>query len=123
VRELPFRDGRIGAIWCSAVLLHLDRSQVVRALREFFRVLEGGGLAQISVKEIENDQEHVAEPIPDRPGLLRHFYFYDLDDLKDISARVGFEVAGDWTEEQVDQLTGDATVEHWIKLLLRKPSE
>ena len=78
VRCLPLSSESIGAVWCSAVLLHLGRDDVRRTLREFCRVLVPGGLAQVSVKE---GSGHSSSAMPGSPVSRRHFFFYELDDL------------------------------------------
>ncbi|WP_333563643.1 class I SAM-dependent methyltransferase [Nocardiopsis suaedae] len=113
VRDLPVHDASVGAVWCSAVLLHMDPADFVAALREFLRVLAPGGFAQISLKEGDG---HSAEPMADSTVHRRHFFFYPLDRLRDFSAAAGFRIEGTWTGEQADS---SGTVQTWRKLLLR----
>lgn len=115
VREIPLEDDYVGAIWCSAVLLHLGRDDALRALREFSRVLRPTGLAQISVKE---GSGYASSPMAGRHDLRRHFFFYEGDDLKQLARLAGFDVIRTWTEEEEDSA---ATVQRWVKVLLRKP--
>jgi SAM-dependent methyltransferase len=115
VRNMRLEAASIGAIWCSAVLLHLAREDVLRSLGEFFRVLIRGGLAEVSVKE---GSGHASGPMPGHPRLRRHFFFYEADDLKQLARLAGLEVIRTWTEEEVDSAL---VVQHWVKVLLRKP--
>ncbi len=115
VRKLLLESNSIGAIWCSAVLLHLGRDDVLRALREFFRVLRGGGLAEVSVKE---GTGHASSPMPGFPWFRRHFFFYEADDLKQLASLAGLDVVRTWTEDEVDSAL---VVQRWVKVLLRKP--
>lgn len=115
VRNMRLETASIGAIWCSAVLLHLGREDVLRSLGEFFRVLIRGGLAEVSVKE---GSGHASSPMPGHPRLRRHFFFYEADDLKQLARLAGLEVIRTWTEEEVDSAL---VVQHWVKILLRKP--
>jgi SAM-dependent methyltransferase len=115
VRRLLLEANSVGAIWCSAVLLHLRREDVLRAFREFFRVLTTGGLAEISVKE---GTGHASSPMPDHPWLRRHFFFYEAEDLKRLAHLAGLEVVRTWSEEEADS---SLVVQCWVKLLLRKP--
>jgi SAM-dependent methyltransferase len=55
LRRLPLADGRLDALWCIAVLLHIPRDLVPGALAEFHRVLRPGGLGVISVAEGEGE--------------------------------------------------------------------
>jgi diadenosine tetraphosphate (Ap4A) HIT family hydrolase/SAM-dependent methyltransferase len=115
VRCLPMSSESIGAVWCSAVLLHLGRDDVLRTLREFRRVLIPGGLAQVSVKE---GSGHSSSAMPGSRVSRRHFFFYELDDLILLAKLAGLEVARTWME---DESNGSATVQRWVKALLRRP--
>jgi ubiquinone/menaquinone biosynthesis C-methylase UbiE len=115
VRRMLLEANSVGAIWCSAVLLHLRREDVLRTLREFFRILTAGGLAEISVKE---GTGQTSSPMPDHPWLRRHFFFYNGEELKQLAHLAGLDVVRAWTEEEVDS---SLVVQRWVKLLLRKP--
>ncbi|MDA2815135.1 class I SAM-dependent methyltransferase [Nocardiopsis sp. RSe5-2] len=113
VRDLPLRGSSVGAVWCSAVLLHMDATGLVTALGEFLRVLTPDGFAHISLKE--GDGRSV-EPMADSTEHRRHFFAYPLGRLRDLCADAGFGVDRTWTGEQADS---GGTVQTWRKLLLR----
>lgn len=115
VRRLPLLDESVGAIWCSAVLLHLRREDVIRSLREFYRILVTRGLVQVSVKE---GSGHVTSGIAGRPDLRRHFFLYEDSDLRLFARLAGFSIRRIWAEDEMD---ASATVQRWIKVLLEKP--
>ncbi|MGK5531003.1 methyltransferase domain-containing protein [Streptomyces sp. URMC 129] len=114
VRDLPLADASVGAIWCSAVLLHLPPHQLIRALGEFARVLTDDGLAQVSVKE---GSGRSAEPFAGGLPFRRHFFYYQRDELLDHTRRAGVDVVRTWAEDAPD--SGDRQ-QRWLKLLLRK---
>jgi SAM-dependent methyltransferase/diadenosine tetraphosphate (Ap4A) HIT family hydrolase len=114
VRRLPLSDSSVGAVWCSAVLLHLPHHQSVLALREFSRVLAPSGLAQISVKE---GQGSAALPMEGSAPFRRHFFFYQESELMALAEQAGLQVVRTWYEDEVDS---DNEVQRWIKVLLRR---
>jgi SAM-dependent methyltransferase len=114
VRKMPLDDRSVGAVWCSAVLLHLGPTDVVRALREFFRVVRPGGLIQISVKE--GTGESVSR-IADQPGLRRHFFLYQMNDLREFARLANLELVRSWSESERDSAE---VMQRWIKVLLRR---
>lgn len=116
VRALPIQEHSIGAVWCSAVLLHLASDDALQSLREFWRVLRPGGLTQIAVKE---GRGHVSEPVPGNPALRRHFFLYESADLELLACKAGFEIAEKWTGNEPDSAK---TEQRWVKLVLRKPT-
>lgn len=115
VRDLPLENNSVGAIWCSAVLLHLAREDLLQALHEFFRVLTRGGLAEVSVKE-GTGYEPVS--MAGDPRLRRHFFYYEEDDLKHLARLAGLQVVRTWTEKEVDSTV---IIQRWVKVLLQKP--
>lgn len=115
VRALPLRDGCAGAVWCSAVLLHLSPGGALEALREFRRVLAPGGTARVSVKE-GTGTAYV--PVPGAAGLGRHFRFWRAGELAELAERAGLETAGAWTAEEADS---SGAVQRWAVVLARKP--
>jgi predicted SAM-dependent methyltransferase len=53
IRDLPFKDGEVDAIWCSHTLEHLAISDVPVALAECLRVLRPGGRAIFRVPNFD----------------------------------------------------------------------
>lgn len=51
IRQLQFRDRSFDGIWCSVVLTHLNQRDVLKALKEFRRVLRPGGVLLTIVKK------------------------------------------------------------------------
>lgn len=73
MRRLPFEAGSFDGVWASASLLHVPRADATAALREFRRVLDGDGVAFVSVKRGET-------PGSDPNG--RHFEYYRERELR-----------------------------------------
>jgi SAM-dependent methyltransferase len=114
VRNMPLDDRSVGAVWCSAVLLHLGPADLVRALREFFRVVRPGGLIQISVKEGTGE---TVSRISGQSGLLRHFFLYQRGDLRKFAKLANLELIETWSEAGKD--SGEV-MQSWLKVLLRR---
>lgn len=70
--------GSFDAIWCSHALEHLNPSDVIRALREFHRVLKDGGYATIIVPDCEGI-EPTFDPLPGI-GVSGHDLLYGMLD-------------------------------------------
>ncbi|WP_433376143.1 methyltransferase domain-containing protein [Streptosporangium sp. CA-115845] len=117
IRALPLEAESVGGVWCSAVLLHLDQSDVEVAFEEFFRVLRPGGVMYASVKEGSGRDTREAYGASER---LLHFFFYRAETLTEIAMDVGFEVLETWTGDEPDS-SGEVT--SWVKVLLRKAAE
>jgi ubiquinone/menaquinone biosynthesis C-methylase UbiE/diadenosine tetraphosphate (Ap4A) HIT family hydrolase len=113
-RCIPLDNDSIGAVWCSALLLHFDVADCHQALRELFRVLIPGGLAHISVKE---GIGHSRQRITADAERFRHFYYYERSMLTSIGRSAGFSVVNSWVQAQPDS----SDINHqWRKFLFRK---
>lgn len=51
--KLPYSDGQIEQIFSSHALEHVAKARVVPTLKEWYRVLQKGGLADIRVPDLE----------------------------------------------------------------------
>lgn len=59
VRKLDFPSNYFDGIWCNAVLLHLKDEDIIKALKEFNRVLKKNGILCISFKEGAGSEEKI----------------------------------------------------------------
>jgi SAM-dependent methyltransferase len=117
VQRIPLRDTSVGRIWCSGVLLHMEEADLIACLSEFGRILEPGGVTQLSVKE---GTGRTAEPVPGGQKLLRHFFHYRADDIIPLAKRAGFTVDCAWTVTDRDS---SEVEQRWLKLrLIKAPS-
>ena len=112
IRSIGLLDRSVGAIWCSAVLLHLDEVDVARSLREFHRVLREDGLLQIAVKA---GTGRCTETFPGSP-YRRHFFYYRTEDVLRLAEEAGFDVKETWTEHEDG---GELRSVRWLKALLK----
>lgn len=115
-RRLPLAAGSVGAVWCSAVLLHLQRPMVRAAFAEFSRVLTTAGLVAVSAKEGEG---HDATAMPDSCGYRRHFYYYKLDDLIQLARLEGLEPVRTWHGVERGP---DTRLQRWVRGVFRRAS-
>lgn len=95
MRHLPFA-GQIDGIWACASLLHLERDDMLPALREFHRVLNPGGVVYLSVKLGSGEQW--TEMSYNRP-LPRFFAFWQPDTLDPLLETAAFHIIDGWQDE------------------------
>ncbi|MBD3339682.1 MAG: methyltransferase domain-containing protein [Candidatus Lokiarchaeota archaeon] len=114
ILNLGYIDNIFDGIWCSAVLLHLDRNKLQLALSEFYRVLKKGGILHFSVKE---GIGHKRLFINDKKQYYRDFYFYNSDLLSKFVEENNFKILKLKMKKEKDSCGEPA---NWIKYLTMK---
>jgi len=87
VRSLEFADGTFDGIWCHAVLLHLNDEDIVKALKEFHRVLKPDGTLFVSFKKGEGTRE-IKETFSSEAA--RFYNFKTIEPLTATLQEIGF---------------------------------
>lgn len=87
VRKLEFPVESFDAIWSLAVLHHLEKEDVQKALKEFYRVLKPNGAVMISVKSGQGTKK-----IRDKHFLNkeREFHLISASELDSLLKEAGF---------------------------------
>jgi len=88
IRKLYFNDEFFDGIICIGVLVHLNRWDFIRSLKEFYRVLKKDGILLLSVKI--DEKEKIL--IDDKYGETRYFFIYTENFVKDSLKNIGFEI-------------------------------
>lgn len=94
--RLPFADGSFAGIAAFYSLIHIERSLVPQALREFFRVLSSGGYILLSFHagkgKVHVDQYHSYRK-PEGPKIALHVTFFGREELEGYLEVTGFQIA------------------------------
>jgi len=84
--DFPYKfDG----FWCAAVLLHIPKKYISKALKAIKRNLKSGAIGFIAIKE--GDEEKM-ENDPDDHGGGRFFAYWQNDEFKDVLESNGLDV-------------------------------
>ena len=120
---LPFADGTVEEIRASHVLDHLTFRQAIEALRDWFRVLQPGGVIRVAVPDVRkclaaDDGKHLFYLMggqQDEHDI--HRSAYDVERLEALLEHTGFEGVTEWHS------TDNDTSSHPVSLnrLARKP--
>jgi len=89
ILDLKFKDEIFHGIWCCAVLSHLRKADLQKALSEFHRVLKDGGILFVSVKA-GTGEKIVREPLFDYHP--RFTSFFQEDEISQHLQRAKFKV-------------------------------
>ena len=120
---LPFADGTVEEVRASHVLEHLTFREASEALRDWFRVLQPGGVIRVAVPDVRkclaaDDGKHLFYLMggqADEHDI--HRSAYDVERLEALLEHVGFEGITEWHS------TDNDTSSHFVSLnrLARKP--
>jgi ubiquinone/menaquinone biosynthesis C-methylase UbiE len=89
LRKLNFEDNYFNAIWACASFLHIQKKDILKALKESHRVLKKGGILFVSVKEGEGE----ILKTDFRYGKVKKFFaFYKENEIKNKLIKAGFEI-------------------------------
>lgn len=92
MRYLPFA-AQIDGLWVSASLLHLNRADVPYALRQFYRILQNGGVMYLAVKLGEGEEWTAVSYDQNAP---RYFTYWQEDELDALLKDAGFTLVDGW---------------------------
>lgn len=88
VYDLEFpKDVQFDGFWASAVLLHIPKTKIGKALQQIRKCVKGGGIGCISLKQGEGEKLEVDSS---RDG--RFFSYYAEKEFREILLKNGFEV-------------------------------
>lgn len=90
ILEMNFEESYFDGVLAQAVLLHLERSDVPRALKNFWRVLKPAGKIYVGVKEgkgfeMAADKELAA-------GYKRYFTYFKKEEMETYMREAGFKI-------------------------------
>ena len=81
-RNLPFASDSFDAVFAASCILHLDRSDGITAIKEFYRVLKTGGWLFLATTCGDGDEELNERPWLQEAGIeCWYFYHWQRSDL------------------------------------------
>ncbi len=89
ILKLDFPKNSFDAIWGEAVILHLKRKDVPKALRNFYNVLKLGGSIYLSVKKGKGE-DYVKEKLSG--GYERFYTYFNKKELIDFFKETGYKI-------------------------------
>lgn len=101
VYELDFPQNSFDGFWASAVLLHMPKDKIDKALQSVKRVMKKGGIGFISLKK--GDGERFVQG--DHVGInyKRFFAFYQQDEFTNMLKKNNFEILESYEEGHSDK--------------------
>ncbi len=107
-RETKFEDNFLDGIWCMEGFVHLPKTEIKKALKEFKRILKEDGIIYLSLKKgkgtkIIKQEIYSNEPLP--------YYFYNQEEIKSLANDLDFKII---SSEENDV---------WVELFLQKISQ
>jgi len=90
-RKMDFENSSFDGVWSVTSLIHLPKSEVEKAIKEFNRVLDKKGVLYISVKKGEGSEIVKKEKYNNEPRIV---YFYTQQEMEELVRDAGFRILG-----------------------------
>lgn len=92
VRNLNFEDSTFNAIFCYAVLIHIDKLETFKVLKTFYKLLKSKGILFINVMEEKEPNENttVVESLDNQ--YKTWFQYYNKEELINMLKEIGFSI-------------------------------
>lgn len=91
--KLPFENASFKGIWAHASLLHFEtEDDVIKALKEFARVLEKHGVLLLRVRELQNGQKKYAILSDKLSEHNRFFQYFTKEEVENKLRKAGFTI-------------------------------
>ena len=114
-RELNLEHDIFDGIWVNAVLLNLERSEILGVLQGLWRTMKSGGICVVGVKEGKGEK-FIGEALVENMKR-RETYFGKLE-MEDLLREAGFEITRSYISG--DELGRSTT--RWLHIFVRKYS-
>jgi 2-polyprenyl-3-methyl-5-hydroxy-6-metoxy-1,4-benzoquinol methylase len=114
VRDLNFRELSFNAIFCYAVLIHIDKLETFKVLEQFYKLLKPNGILFINVMEEKEPDENmiVVESLDNR--YKTWFQYYNKKELINLLKGIGFSII-----ETSDRIFDDEEYKNEVHCYLR----
>lgn len=89
IRSIKFPNNYFDGIWCTGVLHHIRKRDVLRVLKGFNKVIKKGGILYINAKHGKEEAQIVDTRYNNLPKFYSFFYLYEL---KDFLRKSGFKI-------------------------------
>ncbi|MBT3416941.1 class I SAM-dependent methyltransferase [Candidatus Woesearchaeota archaeon] len=104
-RKTKFEDNSLDGIWCMEGFVHLPKTEIKKALKEFKRILKEDGIIYLSLKrgkgtKIIKQEIYSNEPLP--------YYYYEQKEIESLANDLNFKIISS-EENNV-----------WVELFLQK---
>lgn len=107
-RKMTFKANSFDGIWSMASLIHTEREEMPKVLKEFSRVLKKNGVVYLAVVEGEGEEEIKKEKYENEP---RTYIYYKLTEIEKYLTDAGFQIMNTEINESNKK---------WIEIFARK---
>lgn len=114
--KLPFPNHSFGGVWAHACLLHLETTKdVIKALKEFNRVLKPNGIIHVFVKQqLGKDKTSI---VSDKlSSHVRFFQWFTKDEMNNLMKKTQFTILK--IEDNIPDLSRRSEVK-WVRVLAK----
>ena len=111
--DLKFKNNYFDGIWASASLLHVPKKEILKALKESYRVLKKEGIMYVSVKKGKGE---TLKPDERYHGLKKFWAFYSEKEIKQKLIKAGFKII----DLKIKEKYGSYQTNPYIRIICKK---
>ncbi|MFH1376186.1 MAG: class I SAM-dependent methyltransferase [Candidatus Woesearchaeota archaeon] len=108
-RKMSFKAKSFDGIWSMAGLIHTDRNEMPKILKEFNRILKQNGIIYLAVVEGEGEEEVRKQKYENEP---RTYVYYKLPEIEKFLGEAGFQIM----HSEISQ----TDTKNWVEVFARK---
>lgn len=119
--KIPFPDEHFDGVWSHASLVHMETTEaVIRAFKEYYRVLKQNGILHVLVKA-QTGKQKTAVVSDSRSNHERFFQYFTKEELMLLLKQTGFQIISIDQQKETDKGTVRARPDvEWIVVLASK---
>jgi len=116
LRNLQFHNNFFDAVWASAALVHLKKTELPHVLSSLFLLIKPGGLAFLHQKKGKGEGFSIE---PSMPSVKRYYSYYEKDEFEKYVTNAGFIIIDSYVYCDTDRFIGKRDTE-WISCFTKK---
>lgn len=84
MREMTFQDNSFDGVWASASILHLPKSEALLVIKDIKRILKGGGVFFLGLKQGVGEEFKINKGEGNLDGARRYFSYYSKNEVEKV---------------------------------------
>lgn len=94
MRYMTYNENYFDAVWASASILHLPKSEAVKVISDIYKILKTKGSFYLGLKQGKGEEYKTNSGQGNLNGAKRFFSYYSKEEVENILLNSGFSLQG-----------------------------